>query len=286
MSVPTTEGKIKNLQERTANIGIRMDGIGTAMHELVTDNKKIDDKLGHVMHRMDNIEKPPKPDKSELYAALAAAQGEIEAAVAKSEADMGNYKYKYADLAACLEVIRKPLSDNGLCLIQIPSIDEGGDNGNLVTVESILGHSSGQSISCTMSMRPDKGGPQAIGGIITYLRRYSLSAMIGVAQFDDDAASATKGPDDYERMSARDIDEILIRADELFGDDADHAIAQMVEKVFNKTHLADVPAAELKVALQRLQNNANLQAKKKEAEKKAAKTPKAETAREPGEDDE
>ena len=244
------------------------------------------------------IEIPAK--REELYKALAAAQGEIQAAEAKSEAEIigttkdgrpYSYTYSYADLAACLDVIRKPLAENGLCLIQIPSIHQ--NESTEVHLETILGHDSGQSISCTMSMYPDKSGPQAIGACLTYLRRYSLTAMLGVAQFDDDAASATKGPDEYDRLTPRDIDEILVKADELFGDDADAVLDDMRRDVFpDKNHLADIPADQLKSVLRRLTN-----AKKKRDKKAtdAAKSPvaepkedvtKSQPEREPGQDDE
>ena len=202
--------------------------------------------------------------RDQLYAALAKAQGEITAAEALQTADAGSYSYKYADLAACLEVVRKPLSDNELALIQIPSFIDGA-----VHIETIIGHSSGQSISCTMSMHPEKGGPQAIGAVMTYLRRYSLSAMLGVAQYDDDAAAATKGPEDYDRLSPRDIDEILQKADELFDDKADFVIEQMVTLVFGKKYLNDVPADQLETALRRLQNTADREARKAKDAKKS-----------------
>lgn len=221
---------------------------------------------------------------AELYKALAVAQGQIQAADASSEADMGTYKYKYADLAACLEVIRKPLSENGLCLIQIPSL-----NGTEVLMQTVIGHESGQSISCTMSMQSEKGSPQAIGATMTYLRRYSLCSMLGVAQFDDDAASATKGPDEYDRMTPRDIDEVLVKADELFGDDADKVLEDMRRDVFpDKNHLADIPADQLKSVLRRLTNAKKKRDKKAKDEKKSpvAKPDVTKPQREPGSDDE
>ncbi len=226
---------------------------------------------------------------ADIYKALAVAQGDIQAADASSEADMGTYKYRYADLAACLEVIRKPLSDNGLCLIQIPSLD-----GTEVHMQTVIGHESGQSISCTMSMQSEKGSPQAIGATMTYLRRYSLCSMIGVAQFDDDAASATKGPDEYDRMTPRDIDEVLVKADELFGDDADDVLNDLLVQVFPDIHhLADIPADQLKAVLKRLQNAKNKRDKKaKDAEKAPVTEPKRKEnvpkvhEREPVEDDE
>lgn len=227
-------------------------------------------------------EQEPKLD--ELYKALAAAQGSIEAAKADQEADMGTYKYRYADLAACLDVIRIPLAENGLCLIQIPSI-----NGTEVKIETVLGHESGQSISCSMSMQSEKGSPQAIGATMTYLRRYSLCSLIGVAQFDDDAASATKGPDEYDRLTPRDIDELLQKADELFGEKADFVLEQMVTLVFNVKHLADIPQDQLKTALNRLQNTAKREKKKAEDAKKspvADPKPKAKPKDQPAESEE
>lgn len=246
--------------------------------------------------RLEQMMNPEPEDHAALFKALAVAQGAITAAEALQTADAGSYSYRYADLAACLEVIRKPLSDNGLALIQLPSINENGRDGNTVTIETILAHESGQSISCTMSMRPDKGGPQAVGAVMTYLRRYSLSSMLGVAQYDDDAASATKGPDEYDRLTPRDIDEILQKADELFAEKADFVIEQMTTMVFNVKHLADVPADQLKTALNRLQNTAKREAKKATDTEKAKAKPKPKPKpaakeeqppdREPGSDDE
>jgi len=242
------------------------------MEQLFADRlDTLNDLVSHAMHRMDNIEAPPPPpDRAELYAALAKAQGEIQAAEANKEAEIRKkddysvvlYTFKYADLAACLEVIRKPLSDNELALIQIPSLGEN----NEVHMRTVLGHRSGQTISCEMTMVPEKSGPQAIGTCMSYLRRYSLCAMLGVAQFDDDAASATKSEGDYDRLSPRDIDELLVKADELFGEEQAEGVLQfMVETVFEKKHLGEIPKDQLKFALQRLDN------KKKKDDEKAAK---------------
>jgi hypothetical protein len=124
--------------------------------------------------------------------------------------------------------------------------------------------------------------------------------MLGVAQYDDDAASAVKGPEEYDRLTPRDIDEILQKADELFSDKADFVIEQMVTLVFNVKHLADVPADQLKTALNRLKNTAEREAKKAaDAKKSPVAKPKAKTkpkspaedaesepqTREPGSDD-
>ena len=231
---------------------------------------RLDDRCTH----LETLSLPPGPQYDKLYAALAKAQGEIQAAEANKEAEIRKkddysvvlYTFKYADLAACLEVIRKPLSDNGLALIQIPSLLQG----NVVQVKTILGHESGQSIDCTMTMIPGKEGPQAIGTCISYLRRYSLSAMIGVAQFDDDAQSAIADPDDYERLTPEQIDEILVLADKHFKQDADAKVNRMLDKAFQVTAVGDIPSAHFDSAINLLNN----QAKREKAQAKLPK-PKA-----------
>jgi hypothetical protein len=62
----------------------------------------------------------------------------------------------------------------------------------IVTVETLLIHSSGQWIMSKISAPADKPTAQGIGSAITYCRRYSLAAMVGLAQQDDDGQEATK----------------------------------------------------------------------------------------------
>jgi len=133
----------------------------------------------------------------ELAASLSKAQGSILTA----DRDKKNpfYGSKYADLASCWDAIRKPLSENGLAIIQLAETC-----GPTVAVTTILAHSSGQWISGRLAMTPvrqlskaEGGGwepandPQAIGSAITYARRYALSAIAGIAADDDDGNAAS-----------------------------------------------------------------------------------------------
>jgi ERF superfamily len=116
---------------------------------------------------------------NELMAALSKAQGKIQHA----SKDKSNpfFKSKYADLASIWEACREPLSDNGLAVAQ--TIFQKPEGMVLITT---LGHSSGQWIKSEMPVIVAKNDPQTIGSAITYYRRYSLSAMVGVAPNDDD----------------------------------------------------------------------------------------------------
>lgn len=122
----------------------------------------------------------------ELFAALSLAQGEIENA-AKSSTNP-HFRSKYADLAEVLNTIRPVFSKHGLSIIQSTSFD-----GSLVHVECIVACKTGGYITSTASCVPAKTDAQGIGAATTYLRRYSLAAMAGIAQEDDDGNSASHG---------------------------------------------------------------------------------------------
>lgn len=130
-------------------------------------------------------------DRSEqigdLAAALAKAQGEIKSAMKGKENPF--YKSSYADLACVMEACRAPLSKHGLAILQSTQYD-----GDAKWIETVLAHSSGQWISSRYPVKPVKDDPQGLGSAITYARRYSLMALVGiVAEDEDDDGNAASG---------------------------------------------------------------------------------------------
>ena len=128
------------------------------------------------MKKSDSIDK--------LAVALVKAQSELESA--KKDSDNPFFKSKYADLASVWDACRDALTKNGLAVVQPFDNDENGG----VIVETMLIHSSGQWLMGSLTLRPVKADPQGIGSAITYGRRYSLAAIVGVIQTDDDAEQA------------------------------------------------------------------------------------------------
>jgi hypothetical protein len=120
----------------------------------------------------------------DLAAALAKAQAEIKPAL--KDADNPFFKSKYADLASVQAACMPHLTKNGLSVVQ--AIQLIGDNTVLVTT---LMHSSGQWLKSVSPVKPTKNDPQGLGSALTYMRRYSLAALVGVAQEDDDGNAAT-----------------------------------------------------------------------------------------------
>ena len=123
---------------------------------------------------------------------------EITTALAKAQGSMGpaelncvnpHFKSKYADLASINDAIRKPLSDNGLSYLQEAITVQGG-----VSCATKIFHSSGQWIEMDPLIIPvAKSTAHAVGGAVTYARRYSLACALGVvAEEEDDGNEANK----------------------------------------------------------------------------------------------
>jgi hypothetical protein len=99
-------------------------------------------------------------------------------------------KSKYTDLGGVWEVCRALLQENRLAVIQVGGIDTGGSY-----LETILAHESGEWISGRYPLKPVRADdPQALGSAMTYARRYTLAAILGIVTEDDDAEAAMPRP--------------------------------------------------------------------------------------------
>jgi len=127
----------------------------------------------------------------ELATAMAKAQAEIKAALKDSKNP--HFKSSYADLTSVWDACRTALTKNGLSVVQIPNFQ-----GDEVWLETMLLHASGESISGRYPLRPQQQTPQGYGSALTYARRYSLAAMVGVVADEDDDGNAASQRGNYE----------------------------------------------------------------------------------------
>ena len=95
----------------------------------------------------------------------------------------GSYTFAYAPLDTVLAAVRGPLAANGLAVSQLL------DGGDLVT---LLLHESGESLSGRWTLPPHQD-IQGLGSAVTYLRRYALQALLGIASEEDDDGNASAG---------------------------------------------------------------------------------------------
>jgi len=131
----------------------------------------------------------------EIATALSNFQGKM--AAVKKDSVNPFYKSKYASLDTIWETIRKPLSENGLSVAQTMNLIEDKS-----VLETTLYHTSGEWISGTQLVNPVKNDPQGLGSAITYARRYSLSAILGLVSDDDDDANTATKPEVKQEVKA------------------------------------------------------------------------------------
>ena len=127
-------------------------------------------------------------DISALSAALSEFQGKIKQPQMSKEVTVqtkggSKYKFKYADLSACMAAAAPVLMETGLSVAQIV-IDR-----KLIT---LLTHKSGQWLKSEVGIG-SASTYQDLGSAITYLKRYSYCAILGIVADDDDDANAACG---------------------------------------------------------------------------------------------
>jgi hypothetical protein len=130
----------------------------------------------------------PRADLGPLAAALAKAQAAFptigrDKSVTVQTKSGGSYSFKYAPLDTILSATRGPLTANGLALMQLL------DDGALVT--SLI-HESGAIISGRIDL-PQTANIQELGSAVTYLRRYAIQALLGIAAEEDDDGNRAAG---------------------------------------------------------------------------------------------
>lgn len=131
----------------------------------------------------------------ELAAALVAAINEVGTGVV-ADAENPFHKNSYATLGAHLSATKSVFAKHGLAIVQFPYGD-----GNQVGVNTMVLHKDGGFVQqyVTLPVGETVKGQDA-GSLFSYLRRYAIAAVAGLATTDDDAESdrivrtATKAP--------------------------------------------------------------------------------------------
>ena len=211
-------------------------------------------------------EKYESDETHELAAALAKAQAEM--SVAGCDAQNPYFKSKYADLTSVVKASRPALAANNLSVTQQVAPNKEGQN-MLITK---LHHASGQWIKSSMRILPPKNDIQTLGSYITYLRRYSYAALVGVVagSEDDDgemAVAVTRYKEEkgtgvntkynpkeqsYDTISKEQLEELEYELEE-YPD-----IGQMVLEKLQLQSLADMPKTKYRASIERVREIKNL----------------------------
>lgn len=147
------------------------------------------------MKALNTVDTDQNDDKSSnSYNHLAAALCKFQFNCPAIPKKKSGYGYKYAELSDIVEIVSPHLKDAGLSYVQLTRTEQDND---VINVETVLFHESGQHISSTIGAsiksnvtigktgKPSMTNIQQMGALITYLRRYGLSSMIGVVTEED-----------------------------------------------------------------------------------------------------
>lgn len=132
---------------------------------------------------------------AELFAALAEAQGELGGVIAKNRTVVvrhksgGQHSYAYATLDTILAKAVPLLSSKGLALIQFPVSHERTN----ILITSLV-HKSGARLEVEMAL-PSSSDIQDLGKSITYMRRYVVQSVLGLAAEEDSDGPGREGED-------------------------------------------------------------------------------------------
>lgn len=193
---------------------------------------------------------------NELAAALSQAQGEMQPAVKDKINPF--FKSSYADLGSVWDAARPVLSKYGLCVMQTTEFSAEKNQLMMVTT---LAHTSGQWMTSELPLNPAKNDSQGVGAAITYLRRYSLSAIVGVVCDDDDDGETAVGrgknqnyeqPPQQNRQQAQPVPQEKVGKTEIIAlttliqnldEETNKSFRDWIKKSFNAENISDIPKA-------------------------------------------
>ena len=198
-------------------------------------------KLVDIVKMLEN-----EKSKRDFYEALSNFQGEVAPIKKLSRADMGygKPKYNYAEFGEIVTTIQEPLKKHGLSYffeIGNEPVVIKGEKGEDIIVEFVavtctVAHKSGYEKNTTMSVQKDAGAGksnvQAVGSTITYLKRYTLLALLGIGTADPDDDAVSTIPDNKKTINKKEDKSDLLAE---IKDKLDHCNdEETVKKIWSK----------------------------------------------------
>ena len=120
-------------------------------------------------------------ENKNIIQALCEAKKEFKP-IHKNQTNPG-FKFDYADLNQYLDATQEALCKHGLFVSQTI---------NLNTLVTTIHYAHSEKTIDSIATLKDAATPQAFGSQLTYLRRYSYAAILGLASEDDDAQESSK----------------------------------------------------------------------------------------------
>jgi len=110
------------------------------------------------------------------------------------------HKSNYASLNAYIDASEEHLLNNGLILVQAGN----GSFTEPMMVSTLIHPESGQWLKSYFPILNPKSDSQGLGASVTYMRRYSISTLLGLVSEDDDGETAVgRGKYDQQNKSKK-----------------------------------------------------------------------------------
>ena len=192
--------------------------------------------------------------KSESISELSKALAKFQEEVKQPLKDKNNpfCKSKYVPLENVVEAITDVAPKNGLSFVQWALNDENGRVG----VATMLMHESGEWIEFdAVHMKADKETAQGAGALISYLKRYSLSAVFGITSDQDDdgnGASGNKAPKSATQAEIGNLKKEIIAFSKLMTEQGKDVKPEQVEQTLNITDYTKLNSEDVKEAVNKL----------------------------------
>jgi hypothetical protein len=182
---------------------------------------------------------------NEIAAALSAAQGE--SANPHKESENPHFRSRYSDLASGINAVKDALAKHKIAVTQATYMID-----DVLMMETRLTHASGQWMAGDYPVCKFPIKAQEAGSAMTYARRYSLFAMVGIAGEDDDGNEASKTATPAPRAEPIDSEQVATIIDLIKRIDKPKAGETFLE-YFRIESVFDLPAKDFDRAVKALE---------------------------------
>ena len=193
-------------------------------------------------------------NKSDSIVELSKALAKFQANVKQPMKDKDNpfFRSKYVPLENVVEAITQEAPKHGLSFVQWALNDDTGRVG----VATMLMHESGEFIEFDpVHMKADKETAQGAGALISYLKRYSLSAVFGITSDQDDDGNSASGNKVAKPATQAEIGNLkkeIIAFSKLMTDQGKNVKQEQVEQTLNITDYTKLNSEDVKEAVNKL----------------------------------
>lgn len=126
--------------------------------------------------------------KDDIYSAIFKVQQAAEYIKKTADGQVGQGKFKYADITSTWDAVKQLLKDNEIVVLSAPTSTNGEGSSGSFFKQTLRHLPSGTETTDYVQLITTRQDPQALGAAITFYRRYMLTSKLGLIPDDDNDA--------------------------------------------------------------------------------------------------